>query len=298
MTTAHSDALALLDRAIAQTAAAINNVRTDQAGLPTPCPAFDLRKLVNLYLVGIAFNHFLPTGMGGDLVKAYYTGKEGQNVSGSASAVIMSRVTGFFGMMFVSIPAIILWHTLFVSSLVVLFLLSCLAMSMALVGALLLVTLLPRLTGKWARISVVGSVIKMGKTLRKSCTRPHFLFKALLFGIIFHLSAALNYYCYAKMLNVPVSINFYMVAIPCISLISFLPISLNGYGLREGALVAVFATIHVSASVVLLTALLIDIQALLLGAIGGLIYITMGQRHLAEQNIQASLTAQTQKLPI
>ena len=138
----------------------------------------------------------------------------------------------------------------------------------------------------------------MGKTLRKSCTRPQFLFKALLFGIIFHLSAALNYYCYAKMLNVPVSINFYMVAIPCISLISFLPISLNGYGLREGALVAVFATIHVSASVVLLTALLIDIQALLLGAIGGLIYITMGQRHLAEQNIQASLTAQTQKLPI
>lgn len=55
----------------------------------------DLRRLVNLYLVGIAFNHFLPTGMGGDVVKAYYVGKEGDNHSGSASAVIMSRVTGF-----------------------------------------------------------------------------------------------------------------------------------------------------------------------------------------------------------
>jgi uncharacterized protein (TIRG00374 family) len=258
----------------------------------------DLRKLVNLYLVGIAFNHFLPTGMGGDIVKVYYAGKEGQNVSGSASAVIMSRVTGFIGMMFVSIPAVILGHTLFASSLITLFLLACLAVCAALGGALLLVTLLPRLAGKWVKTGIVGSVIKMGKTIRKSCTRPHFISKAILFGTLFHLSAALNYYCYAKMLNVPASINFYMVAIPCISLISLLPVSLNGYGLREGALVAIFATIHVSATVVLLTALLIDVQALLLGAIGGFIYITMGQRRLAEQNAQTSLTAQTQKLPI
>jgi glycosyltransferase 2 family protein len=257
----------------------------------------DLRKLVNLYLVGMAFNHFLPTGMGGDIVKAYYVGKEGQNVSGSASAVIMSRVTGFFGMMFVSLPAIIVWHTIFAPSLITCFLLSCLAICTALGGTLLLVTLLPKLTDKWIKIGIVELVIKMGQTLRTSCTRPRFIYKAILFGILFHLSAALNYYCYAKILDVPVSINFYMVAIPFASLVSFLPVSLNGYGLREGALVAIFTTAHVSASLVLLTALLIDVQALLFGAIGGLIYITMSQTHTAEQKAQTSLRDQTQKLP-
>jgi glycosyltransferase 2 family protein len=236
----------------------------------------DLRKLVNLYLVGMAFNHFLPTGMGGDIVKAYYVGKEGQNVSGSASAVIMSRVTGFFGMLFVSIPAIIIWHTIFAPSLITLFLLSCLAICTALGGTLLLVTLLPKLTGKWVKIGIVESGIKMGQTLRMSCKRPHFIYKAIFFGTIFHLSAALNYYCYAKMLAIPASINFYMVAIPFVSLVSFLPISLNGYGLRESALVAIFTTIHTSASLVLLTALLIDVQTLLFGALGAFIYITMG----------------------
>ncbi|HEV2472782.1 MAG TPA: lysylphosphatidylglycerol synthase domain-containing protein, partial [Chthonomonadales bacterium] len=30
----------------------------------------DLANLINLYIVGIAFSHFLPTGMGGDAVKA------------------------------------------------------------------------------------------------------------------------------------------------------------------------------------------------------------------------------------
>src|SRR5579859_7768641 len=34
-----------------------------------------LPKLIKLYLIGTAFSHFLPTGMGGDVVKAFYTGR-------------------------------------------------------------------------------------------------------------------------------------------------------------------------------------------------------------------------------
>jgi uncharacterized membrane protein YbhN (UPF0104 family) len=147
-------------------------------------------------------------------------------------------------------------------------------------------------------VPCLASFLKVGKTMHTSCTRPRFIGKAVFFGAIFHLSAALNYYCYAKMLNIPVSINFYMLAIPFISLVSFLPISLNGYGLREGTLVALFTTVHAPASTVLLTALLIDVQALLFGVIGGLIYITMGRYRQSEQNTQTVLTIRTQKLPI
>ena len=262
----------------------------------------DLRKLVNLYLVGIAFNHFLPTGMGGDVIKAYYVGKEGDNLPGSASAVIMSRVTGFFGMLCVSIPTIIIWHTLFTSSITIFFLLSCLAMCATLGGTMLLVTVLPRLAGRWAHWGIIGSVIRVGQTIRSSCMRPTIMIKALLFGMIFHLGAALNYYCYAKMLHVNVPIMFYMVAIPFISLIAFLPVSLNGYGLREGALVAIFSTIHIPASTVLVFALLADVQALFFGMIGGLIYILMGQRQTKkvyeEQDVQSRPIWQEEKLPV
>src|SRR6266571_1849907 len=88
----------------------------------------DLRRLVNLYLVGIAFNHFLPTGMGGDVVKAYYVGKEANNHSGSASAVNMSRVAGFWGMLLISVPVVIIMHTSFKSVLIISFTLACLVM--------------------------------------------------------------------------------------------------------------------------------------------------------------------------
>lgn len=70
----------------------------------------DLTKLINLYMVGIAFNHFLPTSMGGDAVKIYYVGRESRNMPGSASAAVMSRITGFFGMLLVAYPALLIFH--------------------------------------------------------------------------------------------------------------------------------------------------------------------------------------------
>ncbi|MBF6592204.1 MAG: hypothetical protein IVW57_16965, partial [Ktedonobacterales bacterium] len=56
---------------------------------------------------------------------------------------------------------------------------------------------------------------------------------------------------------------------------------INGYGLRESALVVILATFHVPAAMALLLALVEDAQVLLFGGIGGLIYLTMGMRRPA-----------------
>jgi uncharacterized protein (TIGR03086 family) len=47
VTSGNPDALELLDRALAQAGGVIAGVGIEQAELPTPCPAFDVRKLVN-----------------------------------------------------------------------------------------------------------------------------------------------------------------------------------------------------------------------------------------------------------
>src|SRR6202140_2330389 len=73
----------------------------------------NLLKLVKLYLIGTGFSHFLPTGMGGDVVKAFYVGRESGNYVGSASAVVMTRLTGFFGMQLVAFTALVIWHAYF-----------------------------------------------------------------------------------------------------------------------------------------------------------------------------------------
>ena len=240
----------------------------------------DLRRLVNLYLVGIAFNHFLPTGMGGDVVKAYYVGKEANNHSGSASAVIMSRVAGFWGMLLISVPVVIIVHTSFKSVLIISFTLACLVMCAALGGIFLLVTLLPRFASRWLRGRTFTSVLKVGMTLRNSVARPRAMCVATLFGMFFHVTSALNYYSLATALHInAVPVIFYLVAVPFVSLVSFLPISFNGFGLRESAVVYIFSTLnywHVSPEGSLVLALLMDTELLLFGLIGGYIYLAMG----------------------
>jgi glycosyltransferase 2 family protein len=234
----------------------------------------DLRRLVNLYLVGIAFNHFLPTGMGGDLVKAYYVGREANNHASSASAVIMSRITGFWGMLLIALPVVILWHTYFMKAFIIFFTFSCLLMCLALSGVFWLVTLMPRLTSRWLKGHVFAS------TLRHSIARPQTMCIATLFGMLFHITAALNYYSLASALHIDtVPIVFYLVAIPFIALVSFLPISFNGFGLRESTIVYIFSVLnywHISPEGSLILALLMDAQLLLFGLIGSCIYFAMG----------------------
>ncbi len=237
----------------------------------------DLANLINLYIVGVAFSHFLPTGMGGDAVKALYVGRESGNSAGSASAVLLCRIIGFFGMLLIALPTLLFWHDRIDTKLVLSFILLTLLVAGMIIGALLAVIFLPRfIRGRWSRHRFLAPVINVGNAVSKTLKRPHTLLVANLYGMAFWLVAILNCYCYAEALRLNVPLYFYFFVVPLISLISFLPISINGFGLRETAFVYAFSTVHVASAPALVLALLMDIQALCFAVVGGGIYLTMG----------------------
>jgi glycosyltransferase 2 family protein len=245
-----------------------------QSLLRSECIHINLRRLINLYLIGIAFNHFLPTGMGGDVIKAYSVGKEGRNPGGSVSAVIMSRVTGFAGMLLVSVPALVIWHTMFALWVTITFVLACLGMCTALISIYFVVTLFPKcIKGKWAHYRLVTSLLNIGLTLRESLKHPRALCVATAYGFLFHVSAALNYYAFAMLLHMQIPLPFYLVAVPLVSLISFVPTTINGYGLRENAFIQIFLTMHVDKATAATLILLMDVQGIFFALIGGSMYL-------------------------
>ena len=240
---------------------------------------FDLADLVNLYLVGTAFSHFLPTGMGGDAVKAVYVGKESGKNEGAASAVVMSRITGFFGMFIVALVVLALRFKYFTPSLILWFLVLSFLVGGMITGSVFFVTLLPKLfKGKWTQHRIFTTVARIGNAISEAARRPRDMSVATVYGVIFWIAACLNYYAYAVAIGMHVSLYFYFVAIPMISLITFLPISINGFGVRESAFVYIFATAHVAAPTALLLALIMDAQVLFFGVVGGIIYTTIGYK--------------------
>ncbi|MEO8972844.1 MAG: lysylphosphatidylglycerol synthase transmembrane domain-containing protein [Ktedonobacteraceae bacterium] len=236
----------------------------------------DLAGLINLYMVGIGFSHFLPTGMGGDAVKALYVGRESSNRAGSISAVVMCRVTGFIGMLLIASTALVIWQGSFTTTIITSFSLLSLLVGGMIGGAVISISLLPRLLkGKWKNARIFTSVIQVGSALYVSAKRPRSLLAAIFYGIGFQAVAILNCYAYANAIGIQASLHFYCVAVPLIALVAFLPISINGYGLRESTYVYIFSTIHVSAASALLLALMLDAQTLVFGVIGGCIYFRL-----------------------
>ncbi len=243
----------------------------------------DLARLIDLYLVGISFSHFLPTSMGGDAVKAYYVGRDSRNTPGATSAVLMSRITSFVGMLLIALPALVILHAHFTDQVVISFLLLSLLLIAAILGSALVALLLPKLSsrflkGKWTHNRVFVKVLEVGVALSYAFRRPRSLLSATLFGMLFWVASFLNYYGYAAALGLHVPLTFYAVAIPFVSIIAALPISINGFGVREGAFVYLFSTIHVPPTTSLSLALLMDAQVLLFGLIGGYIYFTMSSK--------------------
>lgn len=238
-----------------------------------------LFRLVKLYLVGLGFSHFLPTGMGGDLLKAFYVGRDSGKGAASVSAVIMTRITGFLGMLLLAIPALILWHEYFTKNVIVWFVLLSLGITSLIGGAVFVAHLVSRFpTGGRTVPHALASMMRIGEAISVSARRPRSLWTAMLIGLILWVVMCLNYYSYGVSLGIQLPLYFYFVAIPLVSLVTLLPISINGFGVRETFFVYVFSTVHVPAASSLLLVFLMDLQVLLSGVIGGCLYLTFSSK--------------------
>ncbi|MEW6455906.1 MAG: lysylphosphatidylglycerol synthase transmembrane domain-containing protein, partial [Acidobacteriota bacterium] len=62
----------------------------------------NLVKLLKFYFIGNFFNTFLPTGVGGDIMRMYYISKQTEKSIPSMSTVLIERFTGIFILIFIS----------------------------------------------------------------------------------------------------------------------------------------------------------------------------------------------------
>ena len=87
--------------------------------------------------------------MGGDALKVYYVGRDSGNMPGAASAVLMSRITSFVGMLLIALPALAILHAHFTEQVVTWFLLLSLLLIAAIVGSVLAAIFLPSLSSRF-----------------------------------------------------------------------------------------------------------------------------------------------------
>ncbi len=233
-----------------------------------------LARLTGLYFVGTFFSDFLPTGVGGDVVRAYELAEQTQNSAAAVGTVLVDRATGLLMLFLIASFSLLFSHSL-VSPQIAWVILLLTAVSWG--GSIFLVRRdwLERL-GLWRSVARFRSLEKVYECVRACGARA--VGKALGVSLVLNVLLICLNYLIALALGVRVSLWYFFLFVPIISFLLVLPVSLSGWGLRQGGYVYLFSQAGVSAQAALTLALIVQFFQLAIGLIGAVIYATEGIR--------------------
>lgn len=239
------------------------------ASLGAPVP---FGRLLYLYFVGNFFNTFLPTGIGGDVVKIIELAPERGGAT-AFSTVFVDRLTGILGSSLIALAAAV---TLpgdvpsEVRTLVV-------VVSGGIVFATLALTqgkYLDRLIWQsrlFSNLPFAGKLHKAYVALTSYSVGA--VIRATLISLPFTLTLIVTQVVLSRALGLDIDARYFVIFTPIVALTQVLPISLNGLGIREGAFAALFASVGVAAPDAVAMSLLYQLLRALTGLLGGVLYI-------------------------
>ena len=237
-----------------------------------------LARLTNLYFVGTFFSSFLPTGIGGDVVRVYELSKQSKRPIESVGTVLLDRATGFLVLFLIALVALLFSYPLIAPNVAAAILLLCLG-SWAGLGLILRRDWLER----WGLLRIMDR-IKQLRELYESVTACGLkaIGGALAISFVFNVLLIAVNYLIALSLGVEIPLWYFLLFIPLISLLLILPISLSGLGVREGGYVYLFAQAGIPAPLALAMSLLFYALNVATGLIGGVLYAFEGVRGYME----------------
>ena len=222
--------------------------------------------------LGYFFNNLLPTGFGGDAVKSLAFGKKFNQTSQSVSAVLLARIQGLLAMFlcfFIALPFALNKAEIPLSYTII--------MTVALLACMVFI-LLCLFSDKFPIPHFVTDKLTFIPKMQKSLSIYRQYKKQLLLSSLdslwIQLLTLFIAYAYFKAVGVDIDISILVVFTSITIVVSMLPISLNGIGVREGIQVALFTGIlGIPAPVVLAAGLLGYIPLLFQAAQGAIVLI-------------------------
>jgi len=235
-------------------------------------------------VIGSFFNQFLPSGMGGDVFRIWYVRQEGLSWGKATASVITDRVIGLVGL-FVLIAAGIPYLLTVPAAGTVRDVLIALAVALALAIAAFLwldvfieklarFAALDRLIARSARLSHLFEGVQRTSPIIRNMLAGRWGFAALALSIANQLLAGAVVFAFGIHVKAGVGGAPAMLLFPFVLLVSMVPISLAGWGMREGAMVVVFSLIGTTATAALAMSLLFGIALFVAALPGGVLWLS------------------------
>lgn len=212
----------------------------------TLLPQHSVGTLLRLNFIGSFYSTLLPGQIAGEVVKAYKLGRGRPDAGEIAASVIIDRVTGFIGLLIIALVGLVLSPAAVDRSVLWAFG----VFAVVLITGLFCLNLSPwfrllhnsaGLLGKFS-----GSVRQSLEASRRYANRFGLLLLASMLGACFQLTAVLMNFRFARELGIGVSFADWCWIFGIVSVVTMLPLTIAGLGLREGSFVGVLGLFKVS----------------------------------------------------
>lgn len=181
-------------------------------------------------MIGGFFNNILPGVIGGDAVKVYYLYKDTRNGGSSLGSVFMDRYTGFFALLLIGLfSGGIAYNEL-----------KSIGMNWAM-PALFVIFILGSLFLFGVRIGRrFAAIADFYNYFHRYLKKKKIMLQTFILSIIIQVVGLMMVYCIALGLDQKPSFAALFVFVPIIITITAVPVSISGFGVREGAFVLLF----------------------------------------------------------
>jgi len=228
-----------------------------------------------LFFEGLFFNQALPSTVGGDGIRIYRSFRAGLSLSAAINSVVLDRIIGLTSLMLLAAVAQPLFYERVDS---VAARLSFTAVFLAAISGLIALFLLAYLPERFHRWKAARGLVALSLAARQAFRTRAIFFPVTLLSIVGHVISVTVFYLLAASLDLGVSFMDCLVMVPSVLLLATVPISVAGWGLREGAMVAAFGLLGVPPGGAAAASVLYGIGMALVALPGGLLWFLSPDR--------------------
>jgi hypothetical protein len=239
-----------------------------------------LRDLTSSYLVATFFNNFLPSNIGGDVIRIRDTTQPAGSIGRATAIVVIDRAMGLLGLLLVAavsgslavigmagptLPVNLPWLWLAFVTATGAFLILLLAPQ-----TILTVLCYVRFLNRDAIVTRVRKLVDMMRAFR---AQPLALVSCFAGALVAQAVLVAFYVAIARSLEIPISPLHLAVVVPMSLVVQLLPVSVNGFGVREATFTYYFAALHLPIESALVLSVLGAGLVLLFSLSGGVLYV-------------------------
>lgn len=235
-----------------------------------------LRRVIISFSGGVFFSLFLPSTIGGDLMRSMDLSAHTKKPKEVIATILLDRLSGYIGLVLLALSSLAFGWKLIEDHSV----LASVVIITGLLVAILLVLFNNFFYTLISRLLSAGPAGKIRETISSLHHEIHIfkhnrkvIVKSIVMSVLVQIIAPVSFYISAVALGLKTSPAYFFIFIPIISAITLLPISIGGLGLRDATTIFFFAKAGVSGDLAFAMSLVNFSFILVCGLLGGVLYV-------------------------